>query len=198
MRNLRSTLVAACAALILSGCASPKPGKPPVTEPPARPVKIEDREISEPAYRNALALVDDLLNDEKRLKLILLIKRETPELKQLVKDISEASGEGAKLLKEMAKTDPSLDLKRTLLPPGEEAARKAIAKTKEGRILKSKGYEFEFQILLSQAEALTYGSHLAGVAAANDPDQLRGRKLLKLSFEMDQLANRVFAMMKTL
>lgn len=156
----------------------------------------EKEPADDPTYRNALALLDDLLSDEKRLKLILLIKRETPELKQLVKDISESAGEGAKLLKEMKNADPSLDLTRTQLPPGEEATRKAIAKTKEGRLLKAKGAEFEFQILLSQAEALTYASHLSGVAAANDPDRVRGRKLLKLSFELDQLANRVLAMMK--
>jgi hypothetical protein len=196
MGNPSKSFVVLFGALILCGCAGRKPDRAPVSPAPGAQIVSEKKAADDPTYRNALALLDDLLNDEKRLKLILLIKRETPELKQMVKDISESAAEGAKILKELATADPSLDLKRTQLPPGEEATRKAIAKTKEGRLLKAKGEEFEFQILLSQAEALTYASHLSGVAAANDPDRMRARKLLKLSFELDQLANRVLAMMK--
>ena len=136
----------------LCGCHSAKP----ITAASANrtPPSTSSKNSFDLATRdNSLVLLSDLLNDEKKLRLILLIKRETPELKRLVKGISNAASEGAKMLKARMKDDPAFKGAKPQLPPGEEATRKAIAKTKESLLLHTKGEEFEFQILLTQAEA---------------------------------------------
>ena len=145
---------------------------------------------------NSLALLDELLNEEKNLSLILLIKRESVELNRLVKNISATAGRGAKRLQALMKRDPTLQLPGNGLPPGEKATREAIAKTKQHALLHSKGAEFEFQLLLTQAEALSYGVHLAQVAAENEPQTERAREFSNLSAELDQLYEQVLALLR--
>ena len=180
----------------LCGCHSAKP----ITAASANrtPPSTSSKNSFDLATRdNSLVLLSDLLNDEKKLRLILLIKRETPELKRLVKGISNAASEGAKMLKARMKDDPAFKGAKPQLPPGEEATRKAIAKTKESLLLHTKGEEFEFQILLTQAEALGYGTHLALVAAANEPDAARAQQLSNLSAELELLSQQVLAMLRS-
>jgi hypothetical protein len=86
----------------------------------------------------------------------------------LVERISAAAGGGAKQLEQLAKTNATFQLTVAGLPPGEAAARAAIAKTKQRALLQSSGTEFELNLLLTQIEALNYGAHLADVAALND------------------------------
>lgn len=145
---------------------------------------------------NALALLDDLLGDEKNLSKILIIKHNSDELGKLVGDISKTAGDGAKMLESIAKTEPGLNLKATSLPSGEAAARKAISKTKEHELLHSKDAEFQFQLLLTQTEALNYGSHLAMVVAENESQPERTREFLRLSAELRNLQERVLAMLR--
>ena len=49
------------------------------------------------------------------------------------------------------------------------------------------GVEFELALLLTQAEALSYGWHLAGVAAANEPQPARARALAGIGEDMQTL-----------
>ena len=112
--------------LFLGGCQSPS--TPAIQTTPAASAK----KTLDPATRdNCLALLDDLLNDEKNVSKLLIIKRNTTELKNLAVSISKTSANGAKLLKQIGKQEPGLNLKGTLLPAGEVATRKAITKTKD-------------------------------------------------------------------
>jgi hypothetical protein len=190
--------IAALAAFYcLCGCHSPQ-SDPPAPAPPTPPPSSARASADLAVRDNSLALLNDLLNDEKRVGLILLIKRETPELKQLVKGISGTAADGARMLKEWMKEDPRLKsaLSELHLPPGEVAARKAIAKTKQSVLLRSKGEEFEFQILLTQMEALNYGVHLALIAAENEPDPKKARKLSQLADRMGPLLQQVIAVLR--
>ena len=117
---------------------------------------------------NSASLLHDLLKDESNLSKLLLIKRESRELNDLVRNISGAAEQGARQLEQLAQRDRTLDLRAMALPSGEVAAREAEAKTKERELLKAKGEDFEFALLLSQAEALNYGVHLARVAAESE------------------------------
>jgi hypothetical protein len=137
-----------------------------------------------------------LLGDEKNLSKILIVKRSSDEMAKLVKDISQTARDGAKMLDELAKAEPGINLKETGLPPGEAATRKAISKTKESLLLHSKDTEFEFQLLLSQSEALNYGAHLAMVAAENEPEAGRVRDFLRLSAQLRELHQRVLTMLR--
>jgi hypothetical protein len=146
---------------------------------------------------NSLALLNELLNEEKQVSMILIIKRESPELNRLIKDIAETAAEGAKRLQSMAKNDSGLALEKPDLPPGEQATRKAVAKTKQHLLLHSKDAEFEFQLLLTQTEALNYGAHLASVAAENEPQSDRARELSDLAARLTQLYEQVIARLRT-
>jgi len=145
---------------------------------------------------NALALLDDLLNDEKNVSKVLIVKHNSDELGTLVKQISETAGGGAKMLEEYSRSEGGIDFKRLDLPPGEAATRKLIAKTKEHELLSSKDAEFEFQLLLTQVEALNYGAHLAMVIADSEKDPSRTREFLRLGSELRDLRERVEAMLR--
>ena len=130
---------------------------------------------------NAASLLYDLLGQEKNVSKILLIKKKAPAFETLIKDISKTADDGEKQLDRLAKDDPAFDLHETRLPPGEVASREAQSKEQEHTLLAAKDQTFEFDLLLAQAQALDYTSHLAGVAAENCtmPDQERAFKTLE-------------------
>jgi hypothetical protein len=136
---------------------------------------------------NSYSLLYDLLNDEKNVSKLLLIKHESRELNRLIKDISTASGQAAEQLKRFSEQDGALTLDALNLPPGEAMTRKAIAATKTKELLESSGDTFERALLLTQIQALNYGAHLALVAADNDPDPARAAWSKSLSREMKAL-----------
>jgi hypothetical protein len=182
------------AAFTLCGCqshpqAAASPDSTAVATPANKNVDIRIR-------NNSLALLNELLNEEKQVSMILIIKRESPELNRLIKDIAETAAEGAKRLQSMAKNDSGLALEKPDLPPGEQATRKAVAKTKQHLLLHSKDAEFEFQLLLTQTEALNYGAHLASVAAENEPQSDRARELSDLSARLTQLYEQVIGRLR--
>ena len=145
---------------------------------------------------NALALLDDLLNDEKNLSKVLLIKHHSEQLGKLVKEISRTAAQGAKALELMVKEEPGINLKETALPAGEVAARDAISKSKEHTLLHSADTEFELQLLLTQSDALNYGAQLARVAALNESAADRARTLSNLSSQLGNLHEQVIAMLR--
>ena len=130
--------------------------------------------------------------------MVLIIKHGSRELSGLIKAISTAAADGAKRLKSLAQDDPTLDLRRQELPAGEKASRDALGKTAEHDLLLSSGADFEFTLLLTQAQALNYGSHLARVAADNSADPGEADAFLTMSRTLDRLLTQVKAMMRSL
>jgi hypothetical protein len=188
----RLSLICLCS---LCGCQLFRPKSEAPPDPPATEVST-NKTIDLPTRNNALALLDDLLNDEKNLGKVLLIKHHSEQLGKLVKDISAAAGQGAKMVDSMAKTTPGLDLKQVDLPQGETATRKAISKSKEHMLLHSADAEFELQLLLTQVEALNYGANLAQVAADNESDPERVRQLSALSAQLKDLDENVITALR--
>lgn len=194
MDSRRMKCIIVLAAFTLCGCQSH----------PQAAASADSMAVATPANKNvdirirnnSLALLNELLNEEKRVSMILIIKRESPELNRLIKDIAETAAEGAKRLQSMAKNDSGLALAKPDLPPGEQATRKAVAKTKQHLLLHSKDAEFEFQLLLTQTEALNYGAHLASVAAENEPQSDRARELSDLSARLTQLYEQVIGRLR--
>jgi hypothetical protein len=173
---LLGILYAAC---ILAGCQTPEPG----------PAVASSADMT--IRNNCYSLLHDVLADEKKVGLLRFIKREEEDVKGLVKRIAAASGTGAKLLEDFAKRDPSIKLDQLRLPPGEAATRQAIASTKQKELLSQSGGEFEKSLLLTQAEALSYASHLAMVGAQNESQPERARSLTDLSEELKHLHREV-------
>lgn len=187
-------LAVSLTAAALCGCRSSSPTAATLASsaPAATPRKPADLMTR----NNSLTLLDQLLDDEKNVHFLLVIKSATPELKRLVKTISQTSGEGSKMIKACKKGDPGLSLPGNGLPPGETAARAGLSKTKEHDLLHSKGPELELQLLLTQAEALGYGAQLSLDVAVNDPQADRSRQFARLSEQLKLLHEQVIAMLR--
>ena len=146
---------------------------------------------------NCLSLLHDLMSQEKDVSKLLIIKRESQDLNRLVKSISAASAAATKKLEDMAGQAGSGSLDQLSLPKGEVATRKAIASTLTKVLLTASGDDFELGLMLSQAEALEYGWHLAAVAAANEPQPERRHYLTALSEELKNLYHQVISLLRT-
>jgi hypothetical protein len=168
-------------ACVLTGCQSPKAKSPSVSRASTR--------------NNCYSLLHQLLDDEKDVSMLRFIKSEHADVKNLVKRIATTSGTGARLLEEFAKDDPSISLDDIRLPPGEVATRDAIASTKQKELLGQTGDTFELTLLLTQTEALSYGWHLAGVAAKSESQPDRARALAGVSEDMQNLYHQAFVML---
>ena len=167
------------------GCEAPQTNAPlPTAAPSASPTQ-------------AHALLFDLLNDEKNVSKLLIIKRERAELRTLINEISERAGKAYKELETFAKSDHTLNLKNTGLPSAEVFTRKAIAKTRAKELLTQSGKEFEVRLLLIQNEALTYGAHLATITANSDTAPDRRQMLQQLSADLFQLQKRTVEIVST-
>jgi hypothetical protein len=178
------------AAGMLSGSANAqKPASPP--DPKSDAGKIEVR-------NNAASLLADLLGDEKNVSKILIIKHNSPALGKLIKAISKTAGDGADELETLAKNDKTLNLHALQLPPGETATRAAISKTKEHELLFSSGETFEVNLLLTQTDALDYGSHLAKIAADNSTLPEQARQFHSRDVALNALFRRVVARIRAL
>jgi hypothetical protein len=80
-----------------------------------------------------------------------------------------------------------VDLRETALPAIEVETRKAISKARAAELLKASGADFELRLLLSQHEALTYGTHLAGTMTRGEAVADRGQFLIGLSAQFKGL-----------
>jgi hypothetical protein len=178
--------------MMLCGCAQyhATTTPDPVAMKPSEARKLETR-------NNAVSLLYDLFQDEKNVNKVLLIKRNSEELGDLIDAVAHTSGDSAKRLEVLAKADPMLKLHALELPAGEKATRDSIAKTKEHELLFSSGGNFQFQLLLTQTDALSYGWHLAKIAAENSSQPEEVRIFTGISKAYEDLYGRVITMLRT-
>ncbi len=165
--------------------------------PAAQPRPAEDSSKIE-VRNNAASLLADLLGDEKNVSKILIIKHNSPELGKLIKLISKTAGDGTQQLDALAKSDTTLNLHALQLPPGEVATRAAISKTKEHELIFSSGEKFELNLLLTQTDALDYGSHLAKIAADNSSSSEEKKKFHSLDVSLNARLQEVVAKLRAL
>jgi len=142
---------------------------------------------------NAASLLYDLLGSEKDVSKILIIRRRPARVTRVIKAISKTAGDGQDQLDALAHDDKTLNLHAIQLPPGETATRDAIRKTKEHELLLSWGAKFDMNLLLSQTDALDYGSHLAKIAAENSTSPEQEREFHALDVALSALYVRVVA-----
>lgn len=146
---------------------------------------------------NCYSMLNDLLDQQKHVGLLLLIKREESDVRKLVRRIAAASSEGASMLKRFAKEDPTLSLDDTWLPPGEAQTRDAISKTTRDRLLQESGADFELTLLLTQTQAVNYAAHLAQVAGEADTDAGRAQAMVKMQREFEGLYLELFRLIQS-
>jgi hypothetical protein len=160
--------------------------------------KDSDKDNKVEVRNNAASLLHDLLGDEKNVSKILIIKHNSPQLGKVIKDVSKTAGDGSDKLEEMAKSDKTLNLHALQLPPGEIATREAVSKTKEHELLLTSGTTFELNLLLTQTEALSYGSHLAKIAAENSASPEEQHEFHALDVALDNLYKQVVEQIRAL
>ena len=83
------------------------------------------------------------------------------------------------------------------LPLIEQETRDSIGKYRTKQLVFQNSQKIELPLLLTQAEALTYGSHLAKVVANHEPEPTRKQYLDQLSIDLMRLQERVVALLKT-
>ncbi len=165
------------------GCQSPP--KPATAATHSLPIRV-----------NCYSLLSELLNQEKEVDKLLLIKLESAELRTLIKAIAATAKEGTAQLKAFASQDPALRLDETALPPGEVATRESISHAETRELLTPFNPNFELRLLLTQFQSLSYATHLAKIAAEHEPDGERRRRLLNLSERLQELHGRTFALIR--
>ena len=190
-RKISPLILVLGAGLLSAGCASTHQSSIALTmsQKPASLEKLEAR-------NNAASMLYDLLGDEKNVSKILIIKRNGKELGRLIKTISQTAKAYQKQIEQLGASDPSLSLKANALPGGEKATRNAVAKTEEHKLLFTSGKTFEFNLLLTQSEALNYGWHLAKTAAENSASPNQIRQFSAMSQTMQNLRDQVIAQMR--
>jgi len=132
-------------------------------------------------------LLYDLLSKESDVDKLLLIKAETPAVNTLMKNIAAACSNGAAKLEEFAQAEPTLNLKLVSLPAAELETRKSIESGRARALLFASGKELEVRLLLSQAEGMSYGAHLAAVLARREEHPARKSHLEYISEELGKL-----------
>ncbi len=163
----------------------------PQTKAPLRPLGGSAQDLQFVRRNQGYSLFYGLMSDEKNVSKLLLIKKEQSDVGDLIRDIARASGEIAKQLESFARADSHLFLKMPGLPIAEQQTRDLIGKTRAKELITKGGEKFEVRILLTQSEALTYGSHLAVIVQSMETDPGRKQFMSEASQKLAALHQRI-------
>ena len=159
---LPGAAAAALMALALVACSTP--GARPSPDTPA-----SDSESVNTGYTLLHVIVSGQENSDK----LLLIKHVSPEVRQIIKQISEATQKIEADLQRFAKEDPHIRLDRSVLPLMEEKQRESATLERGLQLVGTSGKKFERLLLLTQSGLLTTERHIARVMrdAEKDPER---------------------------
>jgi len=160
---LAQTIVALSCAVALAGCSML--GSRPSQEAPA-----SDSESVNAGY----VLLYTIVSTQKHADKLLIVKRVSPQVKQMVQEISEAAGKIDADLRRFADGDPRIEIDRRVLPLIEAKQRESAAFERGLQFLGTSGKPFERLLLLTQSGLLTTERHLARVM--RDSEQFPERK----------------------
>jgi hypothetical protein len=142
------------------------------------------------------ALLHELLGQERKVSMLLVIKGEREALERVIDEIAAVSDAAYERLEELAEADPGLNLTDTGLPQEERRTRELIAATRQEQLLEASGRELELQLLLAQNEALVYASHLADALSRSEPDPERLAFVRALWKDLARLQQDVLALIR--
>ncbi len=182
--------VAMCFVALFQSCATQKTSAPPPADNrdrSARSAEAEPAAVGAAARNQGYGLLHELVSKQKDVSKILIIKKEKSDLHAVIKEISAVSHEATKRLEAFAAQDKSITLKSKGLPWVEEKTRASIESARTKQLLGSSKRKFELELLLTQSEALTYGTHLAKSLAQIETEPQRRDYLTQLSGQLDGL-----------
>jgi hypothetical protein len=171
--------------LILVGCQ----GFNHCDNPPAAPAAM--------ALNQGYALLYATLSDDSQVDKVLMIKNSSKQIVELIKSIARFTLEAKDQLDAFAKADTNLSFKHDGLPELETKTRNAISSATAKQILFSNGKHFDFNILMTQHQALNYINNLSATLSKQEPDKVRKQYLEKLAEDSMVLHDRVIDQLQT-
>lgn len=145
-----NVVVLALAALTASACSTAKPQDLPPAD--------GHRTVAE-----GYSLVYGIASQQKDMKKLLWIKRESDPVDKVISAIADYTGELTTQLEDMAKRYPALTVQTQFLPTVEVKMRESVAAATTKEFLDSSGKDFERRLLLKQLTALETEQHLSKV-----------------------------------
>jgi hypothetical protein len=109
------------------------------------------------------SLLYGITSQQKDLKKLLLVKRESDRVDAVISELADYTGELSAQLEDMAKRYPALTVETQFLPDVEVKARESIASETTKVFLASEGKDFERRLLMKQLSALEQERHIAKV-----------------------------------
>lgn len=146
----------------LSACRT---AAPYAAQPPADDEGVE--------LNHGYALLYATIESETDVAQVMMIKNPRPEVADLLRNITEFAKAARDRLRALAADDPALGFDQHGLPHAEARTRDLITQSTSQRVMMSAGRRFEYTILLTQREALTYIVHLAETLREMDEDERR-------------------------
>ena len=144
------------------------------------------------------SLLYELTTKQRDVDKILILKRVSARTANEIKEIAQTFRQAQEQLDAFARQDGSLNFQTKHLPALEEKTRDSIQATTTKNLLFSTGKELELRLLLTQAQALNYASHLAGVLENQDDNKERKSFLREFSKECDQHSKNVMQLLSSL
>src|SRR5882724_3700109 len=172
-------------ALALAGCSS---------VPPVVPIFGSAARTRDEGYSLLYTLADKQRNVDK----VLIIKHAGAKVSSEIKQIAQVFGQAKERLDGFAKDDGSLNFKMLHLPSMEQKTRAAMESTTTKDLLFSSGKAFELRLLLTQVEALNYGSHLANQLADMEGNMKRKEFLTQFAKQCEQHHKQVVELLGSL
>jgi len=183
--QLRQLIAVSLLLALLIGCQT---ARPYAAAPPTDEAGVE--------RNHGYALLYSTIESETQVDQVMMVKRPRPEVAELLREIAGFAKAQREQLDALAVADDSLGYDIHGLPYVEAKTRDLITATTTRSIMLSGGKAFEFNILLTQHEALSYIKHLARALHEMDDDPDRQAFLKSLADEAGVLHERVITLMR--
>ncbi len=178
-------VVIAVAAQLLFGCSIF--GSNPTTDPTR-----EQRADPNSGY----AILYSLVSVQKSSDKILIIRKVSPEVNALIKEISDVAGDLDTQLKQFAKDDPSIKLDAVVLPKIEVQQRESAQLERAKQFLTMTGKPFERLLLLTQSGVLTTERHVTRVMGEEEKNPQRKMFWKDAQRRFDQIYEKFLALLE--
>jgi len=187
-RSLTTKSLAVLAISLCAGCATPDTA-------PKRAGLDKERTMLSEGY----SLLHEEAGDFDRAKWILLVKKESESVHDVIAAASNLGDDVKKDLERIARDYPGVRIDLDPLPEMENRKRAAIAKDRAkyfAPVVGHGGREYERTVLIALANGLNHERHLCEVMAAAEPDAGLQKFLLDTEKRFSALNERVNALLE--
>ena len=179
-------IIAIAATQLLFGCAIA--GSNQTTDPTRE-------QLADP--NSGYALLYSIVSVQKNSDKILIIRKVSPDVTALTKEISDLAGDLDTQLKQLAKDDPSIKLDAVVLPTIENRQRESAALERAKQFLAITGKPFERLLLLTESGVLTTERHLTRVMGDEEKNPQRKIFWKNAQQQFDQIYAKLRALLES-